>query len=158
MDPPPWAISITKSPCNHILGQDILFIATPQIRPLVNNLERPRVDLKSLFFIRDGVDPILSTPTVREMQWRINWYVNHECELLLCRYWCLQLWSFEIIQSSLTKYEKILWYQTMFKIYCIIASVWYYKTKQIAIGDMNSECIKIVMKFKRKQSLNILRY
>lgn len=65
---------------------------------------------------------------------------------------------FEIIQSFLTKYEKILWYQTMFKIYCIVANAWYYKTKQTAIGDMNTECIKILMKFKRKQSLNILRY
>lgn len=66
---------------------------------------------------------------------------------------------------DLLKLSNLLW-QNMRKycgiklclIYCIIASVWYYKTKQIAIGDMNSEYIKIIMKFKRKQSLNILRY
>lgn len=55
---------ISKLPSNHTLGQDILFAATPQVRLLVNNHERARVDLIFLAFSQCEEEPLSWAPTV----------------------------------------------------------------------------------------------
>lgn len=56
-------ILISKIPINHTLGQDILFISTPQGDCLsINFKEQEKVFTVS----QDGVDPLLWTPTLRK--------------------------------------------------------------------------------------------
>ena len=61
-DPPLQAILISKTPSNHTVAQDILFVASPEVRLLVNNFERARVGLSSLTFSQGGADPLLGLP------------------------------------------------------------------------------------------------
>ena len=42
VNPPLWAFLISKTPGNHTLGQDILFVVTLYVRPLVSNREREK--------------------------------------------------------------------------------------------------------------------
>lgn len=61
--------STLKASSDQTLGQNILLVATPWVKPPVNNLEGIRIGLKSLTFGQGGTNLYLWAPTGTEAAW-----------------------------------------------------------------------------------------